>query len=169
MKYDTLSLGRLHRKGHNTPGVGTSPERFTVDFLIKGRSLYTLLDVAKRDLVGRFSLDFPSHNREAAEEFITGRSPHINGMVIFFECPLCADIGCGAILGKITKTESGYEWSDFAYYKGWYEEEPELELYEDVGPFEFSAVAYEQAIKQAEQGEALQPPLAALSSTSPVI
>jgi hypothetical protein len=151
MKYDTLSLGRLHRKGRKTGKVSTSPERFTVDFLIKGRSLYKLLDVEKRDLVGRFALDFPSHNREATEEFITGRSPHIDGMVIFFECPLCADIGCGAILGKITKTESGYEWSDFAYYKGWFEEEPELELYEDVGPFEFRAADYEQTIREAQQ------------------
>ena len=152
MKYDTLSLGRLHRKGRKTGKFSTSPERFTVDLLIKGRSLYKLLDVEKRDLVGRFALDFPDHNREASEEFISGHSPHIDGMVIFFECPLCADICCGAILAKITKTESSYGWSDFAYYKGWFEEEPELELYEDVGPFKFSAGAYEQTIKEAEQG-----------------
>ena len=151
MKYDILSLGRLHRKGRKTGKFSTSPERFTVDFLIKGRSLYKLLEVEKRDLVGRFALDFPDHNREAAEEFITGHSPHIGGMVIFFECPLCADIGCGAILGKITRTESGYAWSDFAYYKGWFEEEPELDFYEDVGPFEFSAAAYEQTIREAEK------------------
>jgi hypothetical protein len=153
MKYGILSLGRLHRKGHEISGLSSSPERFTVDFLINGKSLYTLLNVAKRDFVGRFALDFPNYNQGAAEEFITGHSPHIDGMVIFFECPLCADIGCGAILGKITKTESGYKWSDFAYYKGWYEEEPELELYKDVGPFEFSATAYERTIKQAGQGD----------------
>ena len=151
MKRSTLSLGHLHREGRSNSGGGSSPERFTFDFLINGTSLYALLDVAKRDFVGRFVIDFPKYNRVAAEEFITGLSPYFVGMVTFFECPSCADIGCGAILGKITKTASSYVWSDFAYYKGWFEEEPELDLYQDVGPFEFDSVAYEQVIKQAEQ------------------
>jgi len=67
------------------------------------------------------------------------------GGVLLYVCPECGDIGCGAYSVLVKKNDAGYVWESFAYENGYEEPQP----IENVGPFLFSAEAYETALSQA--------------------
>ncbi len=149
--YDNLDLRIIHREGTlDKNGVGAH-ERFTIDFIINGKSLYELLDVARLDLVGRFSQETEKWNRESADVFLTTQQPDLeNGRTMLFVCPECGDIGCGAITVKITKEDTEYTWSEFGYENNYDPAMTDFDSYRRVGPFRFAIENYRQAIEKAK-------------------
>jgi len=149
MQFDNIDIRLHHLKGG--PGA---PERFTVDFVVNGESLYSLLDVAWFGHASRFAADFRGRNQEAVDVFLMKKPPDIEGRAILYECSLCADSGCGVFLVKITHSDNGYVWSEFGYDQGWGDDQiPQLDLekYKNIGPFTFEAEDYEQTIKRAAE------------------
>ena len=83
-------------------------------------------DAARRRLLGEVDPDLPS------------------GHVSLFICPLCGDLGCGAIGVKILKQRNFVIWSQFAFENDY---DPEsYEAISQVGPFEFDYGQYKSAI-----------------------
>jgi hypothetical protein len=154
MQFDTIDISLHHQEGWLSPTGSESPERFTVDFVVNGESLYSLLDVARYGHASRFAADFRDRNQEAVDVFLMKKPPDIEGRAILYECSLCADSGCGVFLVKITRSVQGYVWSEFGFDQGWGDDQfPQLDLerYKGIGPFTFEAEHYEQTIKRAAE------------------
>jgi hypothetical protein len=148
MAISTLCHQLLFREGSSSDGCSTV-ERYSTDFLIDGNSLLGALvkvNGGHSDFMGCFVKEFPDHNRRAREKFMLKATPDTErGGVLLYICPECGDIGCGAYSARITRTESGYTWEDFAYENGY--EEPRT--IEGIGPFHFAHDAYESALRGA--------------------
>jgi hypothetical protein len=65
--------------------------------------------------------------------------------VPLFVCPECGDLACGAITARVSRTELGAQWADFAYENGF---DPTSKL--TLGPFEFEWAAYLREIERSE-------------------
>lgn len=65
--------------------------------------------------------------------------------VPLFVCPECGDFACGTITARVSRTELGVQWSDFAYENGF---DPGSKL--TLGPFEFEWAAYLSEIERSE-------------------
>ena len=150
--YDNLDVRVIHRKGNlDKNGAGTH-ERFTIDFLINGKSLYERLDAARLDLVGRFSPETQEWNHESAEVFLTTQQTDLdNGRIMLYVCPECGDIGCGAITVKVEKTDTGYTWSEFGYENNYDPAMTDFASYRHVGPYKFAIENYRQTIEKAKK------------------
>jgi hypothetical protein len=146
---DQLEFAALHRVGSANP---QKRERHSFDFVVNGISLFEATQAFKYDMCG--SLSDPQFERAVA--------PRINGTtaamlasdvpvgghrVPLFVCPECGDFACGAITARVSRTELGVQWSDFAYENGF---EPASKL--TLGPFEFERAAYLSEIKRSEAG-----------------
>lgn len=152
--FDTIDIIFHPQEGWYSPPSGDSLGRFTVDFVVNGDSLYSLLNVARYGHAGRFAADSPDRNQEAADIFLLKKPPDIEGRVILYKCSLCADSNCGVFLVKIIRSDHGYVWSEFGFDQGWGDNQfPQLDLesYKGIGPFTFDTKTYEQTIKRATE------------------
>lgn len=150
--HDELSIRLIHRSGQNNVNGVIKHERNTIDFVVNGQSLYDLLKVAERDMVGCFWNETPESNEENANNFLLNGSSDIdNGRVMLYVCPECGDIGCGAITIKITKSSDGYVWSDFAYENNYDTAMTDRDSYKNIGPFIFAAKQYEKIIEEVRK------------------
>jgi hypothetical protein len=70
--------------------------------------------------------------------------------VLFYVCPECGDIGCGAITGRIEEQSGGVIWSDFAFETATGIEES----FNSLGPFRFEKAAYMVTIAALKNGSA---------------
>jgi hypothetical protein len=148
MKSNTLSQSLLFRPGSSSDGC-TVAERKSIDFLVDGESLLQKLvkaDGGHADFMGCFVKGLPEQNAMSAEKLIVRAKPDTDsGRVLFYICPECGDIGCGAYSARVTKADDCYTWSDFAYENGYEDARP----IGGVGPFSFEASEYEKSIKDA--------------------
>ncbi|MBX3739451.1 MAG: hypothetical protein KF712_00565 [Akkermansiaceae bacterium] len=147
--FDILDIAVLHEPGSGWPDKTGHPERFTLDFLVNGRSLHQLLGADELGMVGRFACDYPDHNGDSAKVFLLEAAADYDGKSILFGCGICLDLGCGAILVEITRVEGGWLWSGFSYDNGWAEWLPDTARYEEVYPFYFSEENYADVIERA--------------------
>jgi hypothetical protein len=150
-RHDKLDIHIIHRPAEFKADSGGKHERFTVDFLVNGMSLYDLLSVHKLDLVGRFSQGAQVWNEESANIFLTKQSADLeSGRIMLYVCPECGDIGCGAITVTITKFEDSYTWTDFRYENDYDPQMMDLDSYRAIGPFRFRVDEYCEAIERAK-------------------
>ncbi|MFZ6027283.1 MAG: hypothetical protein ACOYYS_06180 [Chloroflexota bacterium] len=63
-------------------------------------------------------------------------------------CPECGDMGCGAITVEIEKISEGYIWKSFGYENDYDRTMRDVESYKGVGPFQFRAAEYSNALKE---------------------
>jgi hypothetical protein len=66
----------------------------------------------------------------------------------FFVCSECGDLGCGAITAVVERKGETITWKTFGY-ENTYEDKIMLDAYSSVGPFTFTATAYEAALVKA--------------------
>jgi hypothetical protein len=151
-RYDTLDIRIIHRPGElNVNGRVVKTERFTVDFLVNGQSLYELLSAHSLDLVGRFWQGAQSWSGESANIFLTKQSADLeNGRIMLYVCPECGDIGCGAITMTIIKSDNSYTWAGFGYENNYDPQMPDLDSYRAIGPFRFQFDEYCEVIEKAK-------------------
>ena len=151
-RYDTLDIHIIHRPGElNVKGRVVKQERFTVDFLVNGQSLYELLSAHSLDLVGRFSQGNRAWNEESANIFLTKQSADIeNSRIMLYVCPECGDIGCGAITVTIIKSDNSYAWTEFGYENNYDPQMMDLDSYRTIGPFRFQFDEYCEVIEKAK-------------------
>ena len=151
-RYDTLDIRIIHRPGElNVKGRVVKHERFTVDFLVNGQSLYELLSAHSFDLVGRFWQGDRAWNEESANIFLTKQSADLeNGRTMLYVCPECGDIGCGAITVTIIKSDNSYTWTEFGYENNYDSQMMDLDSYRAIGPFRFQFDEYCEVIEKAK-------------------
>jgi hypothetical protein len=113
---DTIIIADVHRRG----GLDWR-ERHSVDFIVNGVSLHEMTGAKKKDMCGRFSFDLPDWNHSSSASLLLEGEPDKwldSGQFMIFVCPECADLGCGAIICTIERTDSGFMWKNFAYDNG---------------------------------------------------
>ncbi len=144
MNVSTLAHQPLHRPGG--PGIS---ERFSSDFLVDGESLLQVLTRAEEghsDYVSCFVRGWDEFNASSRAQLLLRAPPDTaSGRVLLYICPECGDLGCGAFTVRVSKTNSGYIWSDFAHENGYEDSHPLTQ----VGPFHFLQANYEQVMKDA--------------------
>ena len=147
----TLELKWRHRPGlgRGAPS-GIATERWHLDFLVDGRSLYDLLKVDQRDLVGVLGWGGMEANRAARHQLL-GSVPAAadSGRRPIFVCPECGGLGCGAITVQVQHPGGNVEWRDFAYENNYDGSMADTTAFASVGPFRFAADAYRRALETA--------------------
>lgn len=93
-------------------------EQTYLDFKIDEKSLIDYLKLGNMDLISPFGWgDNENYEIQLLKEFRVEILPTLDsGRVMFYVCPECGDISCGAITGLVSENERGQiEWSDFGY------------------------------------------------------
>lgn len=141
-----LALVHKHRAGEDSQ----KPERRYLDFVVSDQSLSQAfaLPELKLDLIGTFGwTENKAEEHRQLDQFSGLLPPDLTtGRISFYVCPLCGDIGCGAITGVIEVTDTRVIWKDFGYETDY--EAPELTEYTHVGPFVFDKKAYIQVLEE---------------------
>ena len=114
------------------------PPRPWLDFVIDGvplnRAVHQDISVLATDL------DTAVFAAEVDQLLTRGAPSCDNGRHALYNCPLCGDLGCGAMSALIARDGAHIVWRDFAWQTN-YEPEP-AQTYPDIGPFTFDADAY---------------------------
>jgi hypothetical protein len=75
---------------------------------------------------------------------LRGAASFADGGQALYDCPLCGDLGCGAVSARIDRDGRHIVWREFSWRTD-YEPEP-VETYPDLGPFRFDADQYTSAL-----------------------
>ena len=115
------------------------------DFLISGTSLFEIFSNLGFDCVPCLDWLTSAEDDAAKARLLKETDPDLpSGNVSLFICPLCGDLGCGAIGVKILKEQGFVTWEQFAF-----ENDYDPESYEpisQIGPFKFDYNQYKSAI-----------------------
>lgn len=144
----TLKLGRGHRRGEVREGHTVKAERTYVDFVIAGQSLQAYIGSEVGDRISPLGWtgNTACENRLINELSGLTKTELPTGRTVFYVCPECADIGCGAITALVVEMPNTIIWKDFGYETNY--SEPELAKFRHVGPFEFEKRPYRKLLDQ---------------------
>ncbi len=122
-------------------------KRNYVDFLIDGQSL---AERTRYDLVSVLCKEWVSQEREKSVRRLLGEEPadFPDNRRSLLVCPLCGDIGCGAVSIILHLSDQTVVWQDFGYQNN-YEPEIHGEHLKDRGPFEFDLSDYKSKLIRA--------------------
>ena len=139
---DTLNFDKAKRE----VGSNHTPREY-YDFIVSGQSLKTILDIESADFISPFGWEIDKESdRQLLNVFmLKEKSQLASGRIMFYVCPECGDIGCGAITAKINDFGDRIIWSDFGYetdYGGL------TEKYKQVKPIEFNKADYFLALSK---------------------
>lgn len=138
-----VSMLRLEWKRRE--GGGGRTQRDFLDFIVDGQPLSELVG----DQVSCLGWFEPEENAKAVRRLLLKEPADLpNNRRTLYVCPECGDIGCGAVSLVVERDEGSIIWRDFGYENG-YEGIIHAEGFEEVGPFTFDRVGYEEAIRQA--------------------
>ncbi|MEY8847379.1 hypothetical protein AB9K26_01070 [Psychroserpens sp. XS_ASV72] len=146
---DQLAFEIKSRDGFNNLQSGISKsQRHYIDFLVSGKSLGEILGAEKLDLIGNFGwTESYEYENEQVSEFLKEKKPTLEtDRNMFYVCPECGGISCGALTGKISETENEIIWSDFAYENNY--EDYDLTEYKNIGPFIFDKKQYHKKMNE---------------------
>lgn len=138
-----LTLNSIHRAAE-----ANKPERTYIDFVVSDKALSDLFVICDLDLIGTFGwAENKAYESAQLDQFLGLKATELkSGRTSFYVCPMCADIGCGAITALIEVTDTSVIWKDFGYETD--DSEPELEAYKHIGPFVFEKTAYTNTLEK---------------------
>ena len=113
-----------------------------LDVVIDGSRLTDLYEVAERDMVSCFDYANIEASTESVLALTLDEISADFGSMLPYVCPLCADIGCGAVQIMVSRTQHDFSWSRFAYVNGFDDPIPL-----PIGPFKFEMRAYLSAVR----------------------
>lgn len=122
-------------------GIITKCEKNTefFDFIIDGNSLYDRFQ--SYDLISVLQHKEESAQREEIEKLLLKRTSELDSRRYFlYVCPMCADLGCGAITVSIRLEGENIIWSDFSCEDG------ETTKTLKIGTFMFDWLEYSDSI-----------------------
>lgn len=108
-----------------------------LDVVINGRPLTDIDDIAELDTVSRFNFAELDSARTCVSDLTYNGSAAGGREVLLYVCPLCGDVGCGAVQIQVTRSGDDFEWGSFSYVNGIDDPKPLA-----IGPFKFEAEAY---------------------------
>ena len=121
-----------------------------MDFVIDGISLSDTL--SESDLVGCLGGGRnPAYQAELVEQLLLWKPSELEtGRHLLYVCPLCGDVGCGAITVAIEEGVDFYVWKQFGRELNYRLDDREslfdLTGYEAIGPFHFDKRQYRDAL-----------------------
>jgi hypothetical protein len=118
-----------------------------LDFVVSGRSLYKEFRRRGYDVVPRLGRNLVLVDVETRDLLLLEKKGDTaSGRVALYLCPLCGDLGCGAISVKITRENSDILWSEFAWETDCSDH---FQSIEKLGPYRFREADYRRAILTA--------------------
>lgn len=118
---EVLDIAVLHRPGEKDRHFFRS-ERWSVDFLVGGSSLFGLLGGQTRDLSGAFLTKRDKVFRRTKENTATrALFSDLSASAIrlsLYVCPECGDLGCGALTCEASRVGDKVVWSNFGFETG---------------------------------------------------
>jgi hypothetical protein len=144
-----LKLAPLIREVAQHANGTSKSERHFLDFVVDGKSLWEALG-ERHDLVSILCSEYSSDETAKAvgRLLLNGKADLPNDRRSFFVCSECGDLACGAITAVVERQGETITWKAFGYENA-YEDKISLDAYSTVGPFTFSATAYEHTLAQA--------------------
>jgi hypothetical protein len=131
-------LGLVERTRSVAPRV-----RF-LDVIINGRALTDMDEIADLDCVSRFNFTDIDDARACVSQLELVDAAGDGQSLLLYVCPLCGDIGCGAVQIQVSRSDYEFDWSDFSYVNGIDDPKPLA-----IGPFKFEADAYLRVMREA--------------------
>jgi len=99
------------------------------------------------DVVPVLVLNWPVAGTDGALDLLGDTAPVLgSGRVSFYVCPVCADIGCGAVSAVVQRSARTVVWRDFGWDTGWDDGEGEIRF--TGGPFEFGRDEYDAELRR---------------------
>ena len=144
-----LSFSPLVREGASNVGQfrASKTERYHLDFLVDGTSLYDLTNAYNFDLISTLGWSPPEQEARVVRMLLLDIPGDLwEGRQSLFVCGECGDIGCGAITANVSRIGDAYVWKDFAYENNYDEAMTDREGFAHVGPFTFDSVQYREAL-----------------------
>ena len=114
-----------------------------LDFHISGRPLINRVERLGQDLVPAIgSLEGPVETALRGRLREEGMGDLRSGRVALYVCPLCGDLGCGALAARVVRDGPDIIWQDFAM-----EDDAQVQKeIERLGPFRFDFEQYRDAL-----------------------
>jgi hypothetical protein len=115
------------------------------DFAVNGRPLREIVNPG--DFIGVFGWQSAAIEKQFFVQLL-GREPSelSSGRVPIYICPECADLGCGCLSIKLTKSDEAFAWSEFNFENNY--ETPHDERALPVPTFVFHKSEYYQALNR---------------------
>ena len=113
------------------------------DFHISGRPLVSRVERMGQDLVpvtGNF--EGPIENALRGRLLDEGMGDLPSGRVALYVCPLCGDLGCGALAVRVVRDGPDIIWQDFAME----DDAQAVREIDRLGPFRFDFEQYKHAL-----------------------
>ncbi len=108
-----------------------------LDVVINGRPLMDIDEIAELDTVSRFDFADLDAARTCVSELTLNDSTADSRAILLYVCPLCGDLGCGAVQVQVSRSAYNFDWGSFSYVNGIDDPKPLA-----IGPFKFEADAY---------------------------
>ena len=116
-----------------------------LDFVVSGRSLYKELRRRGYDVVPRLGSNLVPVDSTTRRLLLLEKAGDMaSGRVALYVCPLCGDLGCGAVSVRITRENTDIVWSEFEWESDC---EDHFLAIENLGPFRFRGTEYRHAIQ----------------------
>ncbi len=125
-------------------------ERIWLDFIVDGKSLYSLIAPEGSPEAGVSCLTL-LYNGEELQKVLDGlllRRPadFPDNRRALYVCPMCGDLGCGANTVVIEEAENIIIWRDFGWENTY---EDNVDRDEGIGPFVFDKAKYINVLKDS--------------------
>ncbi len=148
---ETLTFGHGHRPGQVFNNGTTQADRKYIDFIVSGQSLGQVFGLPDLDMIGTFGwIEDKEYENRNIDEFVGKAGSELaTGRTMFYVCPECGDLGCGAITAKIEITDNKVIWKDFAYENDI--SGPLFDDYKSITPLEFDKAEYVKVFEQLRQ------------------
>ena len=135
-----IELVRRERIG----GRGQTP-RSWLDFVVDGASLADRLKAG--DYIGCLGWGDTTVEASSLQQLMGNEPSELpEGRMMIYVCPECGDLGCGAVTVTVRREGDEIVWDSFRFENDYDPEMTDHERYGDVGPFQFDAEQYSQAL-----------------------
>jgi hypothetical protein len=124
--------------------------RASWDFVVDGISLRSRFP-DHSDRAGVLGWGTKQSENEALSRLCADLAPDSPpNRVAIYVCPLCGDLGCGAVTVAISRSAQTVAWNDFRWEVSWYADHPdESTIRYELGPFEFDYTDYIRVLRNA--------------------
>lgn len=136
------------------PAKPGRPERPYWDFIVSNRSWRDPLGPPEPDLVTSLGWPDEAYEAEQIQVFTFRKEPDLpTGRTLFYVCPECGDVNCGAVTATVQDRGDRIVWTEFGYETGY---GGLTESYTAVEPIKFERQSYFQAFSRLGLRSAIQ-------------
>lgn len=148
-KVSKLEVRKCIKKINNVDKYSNGEVAFA-DLIIDGNSLYQMFCGCGYDVISCLGWSFPHIQNDEISKLLLRNKPDFKGKrYAIYVCPLCGDLGCGAVSMKIERDSNIIIWKDFGFEDNLGIIKLQKENLKGIGPFYFNFDQYQSAIKSS--------------------